>query len=81
MALTRPTTLAEVRKFMVGLATAAGEAITLGVFAGDVSRWVAIGLSVAGAYGIYRVPNADAPLPPAAPAAPVDPTLGAGPGA
>lgn len=52
---------AEVRKFLVAVATGLSQAVTLGLFEGNAEKVVLCVLTVLGAYGVYKVPNAPAP--------------------
>ena len=50
----------EVRKLLVALATAASEAIALGLIDGTAEKVTLCALAALGTYGIWRVENADA---------------------
>lgn len=52
----------EVRKLFVFAATVMGNALTLGVVPEGVQVWTFLFLNVAGAYGIYAMPNDDGPV-------------------
>ncbi len=48
------------RKFAVAAATAAGEALSLGVLHGTAANITAIAVAAAGAFGVFQVPNSPA---------------------
>lgn len=49
---------AEVRKFLVAVATGLSQALALGLLTEPYDKYVMCVLAVAGAYGVYKVPNA-----------------------
>lgn len=66
-------TLPELRKALVAVLGAAGEAVALGLVPAGASRWVGIAVGIATAAGVYVVPNGTS-APAAPPAAPVPPS-------
>jgi hypothetical protein len=46
------------RKYAVVAVTVAGDAIALGLLPNSVCKWIAVGISAAGAVGVKAVPNA-----------------------
>jgi hypothetical protein len=49
-----------VRKFVVAVIGAASLAVSQGLIEGTAAKWVAIGIAVATAAGVYLVPNTPA---------------------
>lgn len=58
------TKLAEAKKFIVAIVGAAGEAVALGLFTGNVARIIGIGIAVIAATGVYVIPNKPQAVPP-----------------
>jgi hypothetical protein len=50
--------IATYRKFLVAVVTVLAQAVSLGVAHGTVQTWLVGVLAVAGALGVYAVPNA-----------------------
>lgn len=49
--------LAAYNKMLVALATAAAEAVALGLVSGTASKWVTVVFAFLGVFGVYAVPN------------------------
>jgi hypothetical protein len=54
----RPRFWARARKFGIALLGAGGQVLNQGLVPEPYARWVAIGLAIATAAGVYRAPNA-----------------------
>ena len=48
---------AEVRKFLVAVATALSQALALGLLSSPTDKYAMCVLAALGAYGVYKVPN------------------------
>lgn len=69
-----PITAGEVAKFITAVVGAAGIAITQGLVQGTTAKWLAIGIAILTAAGVFFVPNAS-PAPTSDPVEPTEPPV------